>query len=157
MKFMIVGPNQGKSGKWGGYKFVDGVCNVSEAQPNDVENARRILCRNYSAYPDLELTKRKDGTLVRTCDVPELHLPDDEPPSKTVSGDDAEVHSLVGDDGLDGSVAVKLLEAGYSTIGELRKAPDDDLLKIKGIGKKTAGSIRSLVGYADGLVAETCD
>ncbi len=157
MKFLIVGPNQGKSGDWGGFRFKDGVCEVSEAQATDVENARRILSRFYSAYPDVELTKLPDGKLVRTCNISEEHIPDDESLfSKPVIGDDMEIQNLVSDDGLDGKAAVKLVEVGYSTVGELRKAPDEDLIRIKGFGGKMVKRIRSLVGYADGLVAETC-
>jgi len=155
MKFLIVGPNQEKSGKWGGYKFKDGACEVPQVQATDVENARRILSRFYSAFPDVELTKLKDGTLVRTCDVPEANLKNIAPPPEPVLGDDVEVHSLVGADSpvnfpivvpLDGILAVKLIEAGYSTVGELRVTSDTDLEKIKGIGKKTVKDIRALIG-----------
>jgi hypothetical protein len=61
IKFILVGPNQGKSGVWGGYVFVDGVCEV-DAQWAD--NARVLLGRYYSAYPDIEVSKQADGTLV---------------------------------------------------------------------------------------------
>ena len=142
MKFLIVGPNQGRTGDWGGFRFKDGACEVSEAQATDVENARRILCRNYSAYPDVELTKMEDGTLVRTCNVPGKYIASQAP---AVLDDRVEVHDLVAG-GLDNPVAVKLIEAGYCTVGELRAASDEDLVKIKGIGEKIVKGIRALIG-----------
>jgi hypothetical protein len=50
MRFILVGPNKGKSGVWGGYRFVNGVCVLKTE--HDVECATRILPSFYSAWPE---------------------------------------------------------------------------------------------------------
>jgi hypothetical protein len=49
-KFILVGPNRGKSGVWGGFRFVDGVCTLKT--DHDAECAAKILPNFYSAWPE---------------------------------------------------------------------------------------------------------
>lgn len=62
MRFFIVGPNQGKSGTWGGFTFTKGVLEMAPGPGAD--NARILLGRYYSAYPESELVKDKEGNLM---------------------------------------------------------------------------------------------
>jgi hypothetical protein len=50
--FVLVGPNAGKSGVWGGYEFKDGVCVVS-GQVGEINAAESVLSRFYGAHPEL--------------------------------------------------------------------------------------------------------
>ncbi|MCX6340630.1 MAG: transcription termination factor NusA [Candidatus Aureabacteria bacterium] len=51
-------------------------------------------------------------------------------------------------EGLGRKVISSLVESGYKSLGALRKATSDDLMKIAGIGEKTAGKIvRAAAGF----------
>ena len=47
-KFILIGPNAGKTVTLGGFAFTDGVCEVSEA---DAEKGTAFLAEYHSAYP----------------------------------------------------------------------------------------------------------
>ncbi len=49
-KFILVGPNAGKTGKWGGYQFTNGVCILRTE--HEVDCAMKILPSFYSAWPE---------------------------------------------------------------------------------------------------------
>ena len=49
MKFYLHGANAGKTASYGGFQFVEGVCEVADA---DVSKVSRVLCRYYNAHPD---------------------------------------------------------------------------------------------------------
>lgn len=51
-RFILVGPNAGKSGVWGGFEFKDGVCLVT-GQLGDITAAGSLLSRFYSAHSEL--------------------------------------------------------------------------------------------------------
>ncbi len=55
MRFILVGPNFGASGIWGGFHFRDGVCDVPQ---NGAENAAHLLSTFYSAYPEEEAEEK---------------------------------------------------------------------------------------------------
>lgn len=56
MQLKIVGPNEGKTGKWGGIRFIDGVAEVADNVPADTV---RMFGTFYSAYPAEEFDDRK--------------------------------------------------------------------------------------------------
>jgi hypothetical protein len=49
-KFILVGPNAGKSGVWGGYAFENGIC-IVQGQIEGINAAAGLLSRFYGAYP----------------------------------------------------------------------------------------------------------
>jgi DNA-directed RNA polymerase alpha subunit len=48
--------------------------------------------------------------------------------------------------GLSEGAAQALRDAGYASVASLRKAPDEELLAVPGIGAATLQQIRALVG-----------
>lgn len=68
MRFILIGPNQGATKVLGGFQFVDGSFEVKGSQ-QDFDNARRVLSRYYSAYPEHELVL-VEGKYLLPKDVP---------------------------------------------------------------------------------------
>ena len=55
VKFTTFGPNRGLTLQIGNYQFVDGACEVAEA---DSSAATRVLCRYYDVCPEHELEEQ---------------------------------------------------------------------------------------------------
>ncbi|HTL71475.1 MAG TPA: transcription termination factor NusA [Candidatus Eisenbacteria bacterium] len=74
----------------------------------------------------------------------------DAPDAETVSSD-ASIESLPG---VGPKLAESLAAAGYKTAGDLQAAAEEDLLKVKGLGKKTLEKIMTALGKAPAEAAE---
>lgn len=71
MKYLLVGPNQGKNVNYQGFVFRNGVCEVPDEQTELIEAANRLLPRFHSAYPESQVVERADGKLHLDSDVEE--------------------------------------------------------------------------------------
>jgi hypothetical protein len=55
--FVLVGPNAGKSGIWGGFAFKDGTCDVPDQ--HYTESVYNLLTGFYSAWPADEAEEKQ--------------------------------------------------------------------------------------------------
>lgn len=96
MKFAIIGPNQGKTGHWGGFFFKDGIAEV----PDDAKDAHSLLNRFYGAHPVHNIEQRRDGVLQLKAVEPQAEptfLPvSDLPPVFTAAPDNDETDAAGG-------------------------------------------------------------
>lgn len=60
MIFLLTGPNQGKTGNWGGFRFRQGATEI----PDDAKEAAVLLRRYYAAHPIHLVEKGPDGKFV---------------------------------------------------------------------------------------------
>lgn len=108
MRFILVGPNFGASGVWGGFRFRDGVCDV----PADgVENTAHILGSFYSAYPE-DQAEEKHFEYLDSLEDPEVRKAEEAKMNKFV-----EAHGGSSEDDGDEKHAVDLTGQGTLDLG----------------------------------------
>jgi hypothetical protein len=90
---MLVGPNIGKTGFWGGFRFENGSCELTD---QDADKVRQLLGNFYAAWP-AELAKEKHQEYLESLSPEDRAVAEDHLKS-LLSGPNGEVHQeLLGD------------------------------------------------------------
>ena len=65
MRYLLVGPNEGKNLIFHGFEFRAGVCVVPDADKEALEAANRLLPQFYGAFPENQVMRGPEGLMLR--------------------------------------------------------------------------------------------